>query len=231
MQQINLNNKKTGSKIPSIDEIKEIVFVKYKRVTIMCMIIMFLIAVMVTVFGKYSDSEKSAGEKYAKYVNSLYANDNTASNKLPDKVILPAEGTVDIDKINSDIATAESILGELFTFENGEQYDKNRETLITMFGEDSDIIKSVFTVNDKTTVDGKEYNYVDINGINMKVTNIRTYPIDISNDGNNRYLSCVSFSSTTKDGANVSYMLSVLYDIDEYGSMIDCDVYLLRNKY
>lgn len=186
---------------------------------------------MAITFGKYSDSETTAGEKYAKYVNSLYANDNAGLNKTPSKVILPAEGTVDIDKINSDIATAESTLKEVFTFDNGEKYDKNRETLITMFGEDSDIIKSVFTVNDKTTVDGKEYNYVDINGINMKVTNIRTYPIDISNDGNNRYLSCVSFSSTTKDGANVSYMLSVLYDIDEYGSMIDCDVYLLRNKH
>lgn len=232
MQQINLNDsKKTGSKMPSIDEIKEILFVKYKRVTIMCMIIIFLIAVMAIVFGKYSASETAAGEKYAKYVNSLYANDNAGLNKTPTKVILPAEGTVDLDKINADIATAESTLTEIFTFSNGEEYDKSRDTLITMFGEDSDVVKSVFTVNDKTVVNGEEYSYVDIHKVNMKVTNIRTYPIDIKDDGNNRYLSCISFVLATKESANVSYMLSTLYDMDEYGSMIDCDVYLLRNKY
>lgn len=231
MQQINLNNSKTESKIPSIDEIKEILFVKYKRITIMCMIVLLLIAITGIVFDKYSTSEADASEKYAKYVNSLYADDNASLSKTPTKVILPAEGTVDIDKINSDIAASESILKEIFTFSNGEEYDKSRDTLITMFGEGSDVVKSVFTVNDKTVVDGEEYSYVDVHKVNMKVTNIRTYPIDINEDGNNRYLSCISFSLTTKDSANVSYMLSVLYDMDEYGSMVNCDVYLLRNKY
>jgi hypothetical protein len=229
MQQININNSSDGnSKFPSIDELKELILVKYKRVTIMALILVMLICITAGVFSKYSSSENVAYSKYTKYMNELYATNTTTSTKTTKKVILPAEGTVDIDKINSDIDTAETFLKKIFTFSNGEEYDSNRETLITMFGEDSTITKQVYINNEKTEVDGKEYNYVDLNGLNMKVTDIRTYPIDINNDGNNRYLSCVTFTTHQADGDNISSMVSVLYDVDEYGSIINCDIYLLR---
>lgn len=235
MQLINLNQNQNPndkeSKIPSIEEIKEILFVKYKRVTIMGIIIIFMISVMTIVFGKYSDNESEARLQYNKYINSLYADANVESYKTPEQVILPAEGTVDIDKINADIKTAETTIKDIFTFKNGVEYDESRNTMISMFGEDSDVVKQVFTVNDKVTVDGQEFNYVDMNGVNMKVTDVRTYPVDIRDDGYNRYLSCVSFSLVSEDKANINYMLTILYDMDEYGSMIECDVYLLRNKY
>lgn len=233
MQSINLNNNPNSkeSKIPSVDEIKELLLVKYKRVTIMAFIIIFLIAVMSIVFGKYADSEANAQLQYNKYVNSLYADKNVESQKTPTQVILPAEGTVDMDKINGDIKTAETTLKQLFTFSNGEEYDANRDTIIKMFGETSEVATSVFTMNDKVNVDGQQFNYVDINEVNMKATEILTYPIEIRDDGYNRYLSCVSFNIVSKDKANVNYMLSVLYDMDEYGSMIECEVYILRSKY
>ena len=233
MQSINLNQNTDNEKpkIPSIDELKELFLVKYKRVTIMGFIIIFLIAVMVIVFGKYADSEAAAQLEYNKYVNSLYADKNIESQKTPTQVILPAEGTVDMDKVNGDIKTAEATLKQLFTFSNGEEYDANRDTVIKMFGETSEVATSVFTMNDKVEVDGQQFNYVDINEVNMKVTNIRTYPVEIRDDGYNRYLSCVSFNIVAQDKANISYMLSVLYDMDEYGSMIECEVYLLRTNY
>lgn len=233
MQSINLNQNTNDEKpkIPSIDDLKELLLVKYKRVTIMGFVIIFLIAVMVIVFGKYADSEAAAQLEYNKYVNSLYADKNIESQKTPTQVILPAEGTVDMDKVNGDIKTAETTLKQLFTFSNGEEYDANRDTVIKMFGETSEVATSVFTMNDKVEVDGQQFNYVDINEVNMKVTDIRTYPVEIRDDGYNRYLSCVSFNIIAKDKANVNYMLSVLYDMDEYGSMIECEVYVLRSKY
>lgn len=217
--------------MPTIDEIKEILFVKYKRVSIMVLILVALIVITIMSAKSFNASERDAAEAYSKYVSSLYADKNTSTSKQNKTVIIPAEDTVDIDKINADIETADAILTEIFTFENGEQYDASRDKLIGMFGEDSEIVQSVFTVNDKTEVDGQVYNYVDLHKINMKTTDVRTYPLDINDNGNNRYISFVSFSITTDDNQSVSYMLSTLYNIDEYGSMIDCNVYLLRNKH
>lgn len=232
MKQINMNDFQNDKlKIPSFSELKELIFVKYKRITIMGCIAFVIMVAMAFAFNKYISSENEACEKYSKYVNSLYATDNTVSQETPKQVILPSKNTVDMNKINSDLKTSEALLQKLFTFNDGATYDENRNTLIKMFGEDSDVVKSVFTVNDKVEVDGKEYNYVDLHEANMEVTDIKTYPIEINNDGNNRYMSLVSFSSHTNDDNEISYMLSVMYDVDEYGSMVECNVYLLDNNY
>lgn len=195
------------------------------------MLILLIIAVMSVIFSIYSKDELSTRQRYNKYMSALSLNNVANETQTPSKVIVPADNTVDINKVNSDIKTGESLLTDIFTFSNGEEYDADRDKLISLFGADADVVKSVFTENVKTNVDGKEYNYVDTHGVNMKVANIRTYPTNITSNGNNKYLSCVSFSLNRKDNASISYMLSVQYSIDKYGSMTDCDVYMLRTKY
>lgn len=232
MQQIKISDSDNKSKFPTKEEIMTLVFEKYRRISIMALLFLILLMSLFASMSYTKGKTQKARDLYSKYINTKNTESNTFTSKSKKQVIIPSDDAVDSDKLNKEISTAEQFWKDIFTYTNGKEYNDSRSQLIKLFGKKSEMVKNIFTENVEIKVDGNDqtYNRVDQEGANMQTESILTYPLEINKDDNDRYVSFISYRITTSGNANVYDMLSIFYDVDQYGSIIDPKCYLLNNN-
>lgn len=230
MQSIDVNKKEKKKKIDkaTIDHIMHLIRFEYKRVTIMVGIMIALIVIFFVINSIFKSSEEKASIEYGKYQNSILAEQSDKASTIKNTVIIPSDTAVDTDKLNSDIAKAESYIREWFNWKNGDEYDKARESVLNTFGKKS-IMSQIFAKNSRTTVADKEYNTIDMSGLNMSVVDMKTYPIKIDDEGDNEYLSAISVDTRSKNNVTTTWTIMMTYTFDNANFITDARVYFLDN--
>jgi len=221
LQQININNNDKNDNKFSIDTIKNLIMIEYKRITIMVTIAVILTIAFAAITSIFSKSEAKAIAEYSKYQSDILAdkaNDNDDNVKT---VIIPSDTVVNVNKINSDISSAEKYISTWFDWTNGDEYDVARQNVLDTFGEDS-IMSSIFVENARTASGNS---YVDNFKVNMVINSIKTYPTVINKNDNNEYLSMISVSTNTGN-SSMKYILTITYAYDENSNIVDAHVFL-----
>ena len=228
MEQINLNNNNKPKLKLDKDTIKQLLLVDYKRITIMACVALILLLSFFVLGSHFKSSENAARDAYNKYQSNqmaqkTYKNVDHSNTKT---VVVPSDSTVDVDKINADIKSAEKYMNTWFNWKDGNGYDKARKNVINTFGKDSSMGK-MFVKNARLK-SGRSY--VDVFNINMSITNMQTYPIKIRDrgKGNNDYMSIMTISST-KDGYSTSYEVMMTYTYNKDSLITDAKAYFIDN--
>lgn len=214
-----------------IETIKDLLLVKYKLITILSCITLGLLILLVVLSNSFEASETSAKKEYTKYQSQLHASTvlQSENDKEPQTVVIPSETAVDTDKIDADTKAAETFFESIFNWETGDEFDAAKQIVINTFGENSELNK---TFGENYRLDNGA-NFVDIAGVNMQMNSVKTYPSEITPDGNNSYVSFVKVTTkSTDEGSNaaVSYVISVTYTVDEDSNLTDCKVWLMPNR-
>ena len=224
MQQINLNDHEKAKIHVTKGLAYDIAFRQLKKPLAVSALFLALMCVYAATSHVLGARTEAAHNAYSRYLSDEMAKNTTAPHYAPKQVVIPSEDAVDMEKIESDIASAHAVFSDIFNWSDGDAYDAARERVISLFGEGSGIA-GLFTENARLESGA---NYVDTIGANMKFTGATDYPVSINPDGDNSYFSIVSVrSSSESQQTTSSYEIAVQYTVGADGNLSGCSVSLL----
>lgn len=133
---------------------------------------------------------------------------------------------IDFDRVSTDNVIAETFLEKIMTWNNYKDYKKIRDELINSYNvsEESDFMTIFMPEICNNEASGKDYNVIDLNGINLCYEKMKSYVTNISGDEYS-YLAIVNWSSRNESGVEGHSKAVVLYTIDSDGTISNLDAY------
>lgn len=141
------------------------------------------------------------------------------------------EGTgVDLERVQADKAKIEGFLKKIFTWSSYDEYMKMRESLKTEYNikEDSSLLTSFLpTFPDRVDGNGKHYNEIDTNKLQITFDKLVIYPVSIGTSY--KYLAEVDVVSTSQTGGQGTAHAFMEITIDANGNISDITATVVNN--
>lgn len=190
-----------------------------RKVKIMIQVGLCVIGLIVFIGTSIIMNHKQADLQSAIEKQSLQADD--LQNEIATENIVESATGLDQSRVSRDDKIAEEFISDIMTWSDGETYDKNREKLMELVGEDNEIFESFMPENVKY----QDLNYIDTHSANSKYEGMESYVTDIDGDKYS-YIALVTWSTTM---ANVEGEAQCLfqYTIDGEGNITDLNAFTL----
>lgn len=131
---------------------------------------------------------------------------------------------IDRLRLERDYKIIDKFLYNVFDWNNYDEYADNRQTIINKYKIDPNggFLQVFMPDIKKTEIDGKNYNDIDLNGLNMSFDRNNTY-VESINGSNYRYLSFIIVNSTSSVDSSVSSSMFAVLEctIDLNGNISD----------
>lgn len=136
---------------------------------------------------------------------------------------------VDSERIGKDKSVGDAFIRRSMEWSSYESYNGARQELMNQYpgSEDWQFFKAFMpdVVVSDVTPNGKTYNQIDINGLNVHLTDIEQHVVD-NEDGKYQYLSFLTWITSDKSGNSSENKAAVLYEtvLDDAGESRLCNV-------
>lgn len=137
---------------------------------------------------------------------------------------------INFSKVEQDNKTAETFLQTIMTWKSYDEYEGIRQKMINNYNVPEDgSFMTVFLpeVMNKTSKNGKKYNEIDNNGLNVTYESMESYVTKISSDTYS-YFTIVKWSSSDDDGNEASSKSVFSYNIDSNGGISNLEGYTIN---
>lgn len=137
---------------------------------------------------------------------------------------------IDFSRVEKDNKTAETFLKTIMTWSSYEEYEAIRQKMINDYNLPKDgTFMTVFLpeIANKTSKDGKNYNKIDNNGLNMAYESMDSYVTKITSDTYS-YFTVVTWSSSDNDGNEATSKAVFTYSIDSENGIAELEGYTIN---
>lgn len=137
---------------------------------------------------------------------------------------------IDFSKVEKDNKTAETFLKSIMTWSSYEEYEAIRQKMINDYDLPKDgSFMTVFLpeITNKTSKDGKNYNKINNNGLNVTYESMDSYVTKITSDTYS-YFAVVTWSSSDNDGNEASSKAVFTYNIDGNNGIAELEGYTIN---
>lgn len=141
------------------------------------------------------------------------------------------EGTgIDLERVGQDKAKIEGFLRKIFTWSSYDEYMKMRETLKSEYNvkEDSSLLTTFLpTFPDRVDGNGKHYNEIDTNKLQITFDKLVLYPVSIGTSY--KYIAEVDMTSTSQTGGQGTAHAFMEITIGADGNISDITATVVNN--
>lgn len=162
------------------------------------------------------------------YENAISVQQQSLQN-TQETAVASASG-INFSRVEQDNKTAETFLKTIMTWKSYDEYEGIRQKMINDYNVPEDgSFMTVFLpeVMNKTSKNGKKYNEIDNNGLNVTYESMESYVTKISSDTYS-YFTIVKWSSSDNDGNEADSKSVFAYSIDANGGIADLEGYTIN---
>lgn len=147
-----------------------------------------------------------------------------AENQSKQDEVIEVSTGYDAERRMADDEIASAFLTKCLTWSSYDEYKSVRDSIKSEYKlKESDNFLKVFFPDVKAYV-GKgepDYNYIDANGLNMSYSDMKSYVVDIDDDGTYSYFTFVTVVSQNKTGAEGETQAAFTYKVTKDGKLYD----------
>lgn len=145
-----------------------------------------------------------------------------------DNAVSCASG-IDFSKVAKDDETVKSFLEMIMTWGSYEEYEAIRQKLVNEYGvsEDSTFMTTFLPAVKNKEKNGKNYNVIDNNDLNMTYEDMDSYVVKISNETYS-YFTIVEWSSADEFGNEGKSKAVFTYDVSSEGNISNLEGYTIK---
>lgn len=201
---------------------------KYIPIAISITLVAIVGCVYITNVNSWNTSLMDQKFKIEEYENAINVQKQSIQNKQ-EETINSVSG-IDFKRVEEDDKKAETFLSTIMTWDNYKDYENIRKKMINDYQipEDSSFMQVFLPkIPNKKNKDGKNYNKIDNNGLNITYDSMKSYVTKIT-ESTYSYFSVVKWSTADSDGNEAESSAVFSYDIDANGGISNLEGYTIE---
>lgn len=201
---------------------------KYIPITISIALVAIVGCVYIINVNSWNTSLMDQKSKIEEYENAINVQKQSIQNKQ-EETITSVSG-IDFKRVEEDDKKAETFLSTIMTWDNYKDYENIRKKMINDYQipEDGSFMQVFLPkIPNKKNKDGKNYNKIDNNGLNITYDSMKSYVTKIT-ENTYSYFSVVKWSTADSDGNEAESSAVFSYDMDANGGISNLEGYTIE---